>query len=234
MEHSTGEIRGRTIYLSTYIYIYILAQIQTLCSSLRRSMWLTLLFLCITLDEVLAMAGVGLTAAAVFMMQRPVYPAAGHTLEPGGVPAVLYPPSSHSAKGRLACQYASCERTFLHECHRARHYQCSAHGPTAPVARRIRKRHNYTFSRKRDLLLELDGLIAAGAYSPMVLLETRTGVSRKNIWRWNRDRVTIFSRAISYGTSKLRKYRPQQGKYHDAEVELYALFLHRRRYCICS
>jgi hypothetical protein len=128
--------------------------------------------------------------------------------------------------GHFEC--AACGRPFRSRLHLGRHYQCSGHGPAPPIERTIKRRHSYSYRRKRDLLLELDN-IGAGEYGHCVkLLSARTGISSKNIHRWNSKREQIFLYAHTKGVSNLRRFRPSSPAHPTAEVQLYTRFLWRR------
>jgi hypothetical protein len=93
--------------------------------------------------------------ALVFLFQRGAvavrFPSRG-VVEIAGSAAVLL-----GVDGFL-CPVDACKRWFSNSAGFARHNQSSGHG-TAPVAvRGVRIRYSYSFRRKRDLILELDGL----------------------------------------------------------------------------
>ena len=131
------------------------------------------------------------------------------------------------------CQHGSCQREFLTRRHLGRHYQCSGHGPTQPVAKAMKRRCNYTFTRKRSLILELDGLEAQTSpliTDPLRTLSIRTGVPESCLSKWRRDRARIFLLARTRGKAKMRKFRPSLPEFPEAELELYMLFVYRRNY----
>ena len=131
-----------------------------------------------------------------------------------------------AATGHFECPV--CGRGFRTRLHLGRHYQCSGHGPAPPVVRRIRRRHSYSYRRKRDLLLELDNIGTGQFEGGSKLLSLRTGISINTIDHWNANREKIFLYARTKGVSKLRKFRPGTPHHPAAEVQLYTRFLWRR------
>jgi hypothetical protein len=128
------------------------------------------------------------------------------------------------------CQLGACKRWFAKSRGLGRHYQTSGHGgPSHPIRVRCR-RHSYSFTRKRDLILELDGLRYAGVTDPAKTLSRRTGIHDSDLCKWNKNRNEIFLRARTRGMAKLRKYRPSIGTHPEAELELYGRFVWRRKY----
>ena len=81
---------------------------------------------------------------------------------------------SSPAVAEFECACGKCNRVFRTKLHLGRHYQCSGHGPVRSAIIEAKQRHSCSFRRKRDLLLELDGLDG-----DVSLLATRTGISRK-------------------------------------------------------
>ena len=133
-------------------------------------------------------------------------------------------PRGAAATGHFEC--AVCGRDFHTRLHLGRHYQCSGHGPVPPIVRTIKRRHSYSYRRKRDLLLELDNM-GAGE-SNVKLLSLRTGICKTTIHHWHSNREKIFLYARTKGVSKLRKFRPSMPHHPTAEVQLYVRFLWRR------
>ena len=132
----------------------------------------------------------------------------------------------------LPCGHPNCKRLFAQDCHRVRHWRASGHTPvdcTLPTVE-MRPRRAYTFRRKRDTLLEIDGLKKEGATNAAVQIAKITGISKSTLSEWEADRNRIFNLAKTRGMAKLRKYRPSVGEYPDAELKLYGRFLWRRKY----
>ena len=145
---------------------------------------------------------------------------------PGSALRALAPPDPH---GCFLCQYPSCTRVFSSRRHLARHYQCSGHGPIPPVVKKRKKRCNYTFTRKRDLILELDDLEKrTDIVDPLQHLSDSTGVPVSNLSKWRSQRSRIFLLATTRGKAKLRKFRPVLAEFPNAEVDLYIQFCYRR------
>ena len=149
---------------------------------------------------------------------------------------VVYKPSkkrkARPLKQRLLCGYPNCKRTFQRDCERARHWQCSGHTPdcaTVPETT-ITTRKSYTFQGKRDALLEYDGMRAEGVVNASSKLANIFGISKSTLSEWEANRATIFLRAKTRGMAKMRKYRPSNGDYPEAESKLYARFVWRRKY----
>lgn len=134
--------------------------------------------------------------------------------------------------GLLPCGHANCKRTFTQICHRVRHWRVTGHTPVeyALPHVQIKTRKAYTFRRKRDTLLELDGLRKEGVANAATQLAKCTGISKSTLSEWEADRAKIFDLAKTRGMAKLRKYRPSVGEYPDAELKLYSRFLWRRKY----
>jgi hypothetical protein len=128
------------------------------------------------------------------------------------------------------CGFSTCPRVFQQACHLRRHYQCSGHGQTKPTTPRKRKRCNYSYRRKRDIILELDALRATGVECPAQLLSHRTGIHESLLSKWVKARHEVFARARMRGKSGLRKFRPDGGHHGDLEATLYGLFVWRRKY----
>jgi hypothetical protein len=153
----------------------------------------------------------------------------GARISPGVQAALLLGASVLGQGDGLLCQFGTCQRWFSTASGLGRHYQVSGHGRSAPFKRRGR-RYSYSFTRKRDLILELDGLRSSGVGDPALDLSRRTGIHNSVLCKWNLNRAEIFLRARTRGMAKLRKYRPSIGKYPEAELELYGRFVWRRKY----
>ena len=134
-------------------------------------------------------------------------------------------PAATAAVSTAPLSCGVCQQVFRSKLHLGRHYQCSGHGPVAPVVKEVKHRHSYSFRRKRDLLFELDGL--AGDVK-LLSTESRTGISQKTIYAWNNQRDSIFRFARTKGMSKLRKFRPTAAHHQEAIVRLYTQFVWRR------
>jgi hypothetical protein len=164
--------------------------------------------------------------ALVFLFQRGAvavrFPSRG-VVEIAGSAAVLL-----GVDGFL-CPVDACKRWFSNSAGFARHNQSSGHG-TAPVAvRGVRRRYSYSFRRKRDLILELDGLEGTTLF-PLKVLSQRTGVAEGNLSKWRTNRTKIFAYARTRGVARMCRFRPQEAKYPAAELELYTRFVWRRKY----
>jgi hypothetical protein len=130
------------------------------------------------------------------------------------------------------CQKDTCARYFASASGLGRHYQTSKHvrRTRVPFKRRGR-RHVYSFTRKRNLILELDGLRSdKNILFPAKHLANLHNIDASLISTWNSNRAEIFLRARTPGMAKMQKYRPSIAKYPEAEVELYGRFVWRRTY----
>jgi hypothetical protein len=139
-------------------------------------------------------------------------------------------PETMPASADMKCQHATCQRVFQQACHLRRHYQCSGHGPSKPVGPKKKKRCNYSYRRKRDMILELDALKVAGEQFPTMILSHRTGIHESLLSKWNNARCEVFSRARVRGKAGLQKWRKDGGRHGGAEAQLYGLFVWRRKY----
>ena len=130
-----------------------------------------------------------------------------------------------------------CGRCFSSAAALGRHEQATGHGvesTTQPVIRPrgIRKRHRYSFRRKRDVLVDLLQVTTARGNAKRARDEVsaRTGISTSNLEKWMKQQDKIFSIAripVMAGKAKACVVSP---RWPEAEMMLYLRFIYRRRY----
>jgi hypothetical protein len=179
------------------------------------------------------MAFLWLLLALIFLVNEGCLAMPGTGPSPCALGAHVWQPATlllGAGAGPMKCRYTACSRVVQQACHLSRHYQCSGHGVSQPVGARLKKRNNYSYRRKRDTIMELDALKAAGCEFPTKTLSHRTGIHASVLSKWAKARFEVFSRARTRGKSGLRKFRPDGGHHGEAEAQLYGLFVWRRKY----
>ena len=141
-------------------------------------------------------------------------------------------PGVNMLAGLFSCLL--CCATFETQAGLGRHYQSTGHnGALQPLPPKGKRRHRYSFRRKRDIIMDVERVQADSThphhYQAARFVARQNGIAESLISKWRRNQEVIFEKARTRSYGGKKSISVPNPKWAMCELRLYAAFLNRRR-----